>query len=254
MPPHDQFRYDGFAIDAAASAVVCRYSTSTHGFVERFTFPSGGDWEDPAVRAAVRILYLLGGVSYYKTSAPPSIDLGDLVSTEFERAFLRRYYVHGLGEFAFRNGLDLGQLRVSGPDGVPARPPGYDPVPGRPLIPFGGGIDSIVSVESIVADHPDAALCVVAPPGDRFAAIEGAAAVTGLPVTRISREIDPLVRRSRVGVPQRSCTRHRGDHRGQRGGRGPPWPRRRGPLQRMVGLGAHARVGRTRREPPVVQG
>ena len=197
MPPHDQFRYDGFAIDAAASAVVCRYSTSTHGFVERFTFPSGGDWEDPAVRAAVRILYLLGGVSYYKTSAPPSIDLGDLVSTEFERAFLRRYYVHGLGEFAFRNGLDLGQLRVSGPDGVPARPPGYDPVPGRPLIPFGGGIDSIVSVESIVADHPDAALCVVAPPGDRFAAIEGAAAVTGLPVTRISREIDPQVRRSR---------------------------------------------------------
>ncbi len=34
------------------------------------------------------------------------------------------------------------------------------------------------------------------PPGDRFDAIEEAAAVTGLPLTRIARSIDPLVRRS----------------------------------------------------------
>ena len=42
----------------------------------------------------------------------------------------------------------------------------------------------------------DAALCVVHPPGERFDAIEDAAAVTGLPITRITRQIDPLVRRS----------------------------------------------------------
>ena len=47
---------------------------------------------------------------------------------------------------------------------MPAAPVGYEPVPGRPLIPFGGGIDSIVTVASLVADHPDAALCVVEPP------------------------------------------------------------------------------------------
>ena len=197
MPPHDQFRYDGFSIDAASSAVECRYSTSTHGFVERYGFPSGGDWADPAVAVAVRILYLLAGVSYYKTTAPLSIDLGATATTAGERAFLAHYYVHGLGEFAFRNGLDLGGLRLSGPESDPALPPSYDPVPGRPLIPFGGGIDSIVSVESIAADHPDSALCVVAPPGERFSAIEGAAAVTGLPVIRIEREIDSQVRRSR---------------------------------------------------------
>jgi hypothetical protein len=43
---------------------------------------------------------------------------------------------------------------------------------------------------------PEAALCIVHPPDDRFAAIEDAAAVTTLPVLRITREIDPLVRRS----------------------------------------------------------
>ena len=58
----------------------------------------------------------------------------------------------------------------------------YEPQTGRPLIPFGGGIDSIVTVESLSADHPDAALCVLHPPGDRYAAIEDAAALTGLPV------------------------------------------------------------------------
>jgi len=195
MPSPDQFRYDGFAIDPARSVVTCRYATGSHTFTERFSFETGGDWDDPAVRAAVRLLYLLAGVSYYKTTAAPLIEL-DGPTTPEERGFLADYYLGGLAEFAYRNGLDLRGLRVSGPEAARRAPAPYDPEPGRPLIPFGGGIDSIVTVESISADHPRAALCVVAPPGDRFAAIEEAASVTGLPVTRIAREIDPLVRRS----------------------------------------------------------
>ena len=198
MPPPDRFRYDGYTIDPADSVVVCRYATDAHVFSERFGFGHGGDWDDPAVVAAVRILYLLAGVSYYKTSAAPLIDLGELETTATERDFLRSFYVDGLAEFAYRNGLDLRGLRVEGPDADAgaAAPVGYEPEPGRPLIPFGGGIDSIVTVASLVADHPGAALCVVEPPNQRFAAIEDAAAVTGLPVTRIVRTIDPLVRRS----------------------------------------------------------
>src|ERR1700733_8913446 len=147
MPPSDRFRYDGFAIDPADSVVTCRYSTAGHTFAERFAFGSGGDWADPAVQTAVRILYLLAGVSYYKTSAAPLIDLGDLPTTGGERDFLRNYYVNGLGEFAYRNGLDLRGVRLEGPD-LPAAPTvEFEPVPGRPLIPFGGGIDSIVTVE-----------------------------------------------------------------------------------------------------------
>ena len=195
MPPPDRFRYDGFAIDQADSTVTCRYSTTGHRFTERFTFEHAGNWEDPAVLAAVRILYLLAGVSYYKTSPAAVIDLVDHPTSAAERDFLRSYYVNGLGEFAYRNGLDLRDVRLEGPDG-PTLPAAYDPAPGRPLIPFGGGIDSIVTVESLRGDNPDAALCVVQPPGERFAAIEEAAALTGLPVTRIDRHLDPLVRRS----------------------------------------------------------
>ncbi len=199
MSAHDQFRYDGVSVDPASGVVTCRYSTQDHAFAERYTFGPEGDWDDPAVRAAVRILFLLAGVSYYKTVAAPVVDLGEQPSTPDERAFLTRYYVGGLAEFAYRNGLDLRDLRVEGPDGAPGagRAVGaYDPEPGRPLIPFGGGIDSIVTVDALSAEHPDAALFVVHPPGDRFAAIEDAAAVTGLPVVHVAREIDPLVRRS----------------------------------------------------------
>ena len=196
MPPPDRFRYDGFAIDPANSAVTCHYSTADRAFTERFTFPAGGDWTDPAVVAAVRILYLLAGVSYYKTSAAPIIDLGQMATTAQERDFLHAYFVNGLGEFAYRNGLDLRGLRLEGPVAAPAPAVVYDPQPGRPLIPFGGGIDSIVTVEALAADHPDATLFVVEPQGDRFTAIEDSAAVSGLPVTRVTRTIDHLVLRS----------------------------------------------------------
>ncbi len=196
MPPADHFRYDEVVVDPGRSTVSCRYTTGGHTFTERFTFGTGGDWDAPAVRAAVRVLFLLAGVSYYKTTAAPVIDLGEHPTTQAERAFLGDFYVHGLGEFAYRNGIDLRATAVTGPDATPAPPVPYEPHPGRPLIPFGGGIDSIVTVEALHSDNPDAALCVVNPPGDRFAAIEGAAGVTGLPVVRIAREIDPLVRRS----------------------------------------------------------
>jgi hypothetical protein len=63
-------------------------------------------------------------------------------------------------------------------------------------VPFGGGIDSIVTVE-LVRDRADPALFIVSRPGDLFEAIERPAAVTGLPIVRAEREIDPQLLRSR---------------------------------------------------------
>jgi hypothetical protein len=137
-------------------------------------------------------------VSYYKTTAAPVIDLGETAVTSAERDFLRSFYLDGLGEFAFRNGLDLSGLEIVGPvSDEPAQASWpADGGPGRPLVPFGGGIDSIVTVE-MVRDRADAALFIMGRPNDRFAAIEAPAAVTGLPVVRAAREIDPLLLRSR---------------------------------------------------------
>ena len=202
----DRFRYDGYELEPARARLTCRYSSGGRRFTERVTFDAGGNWEQPAVDAAARLVFLLAGVSYYKTTAAPVVDLGDLATTEAERTFLRTFYVEGLGEFAFRNGLDLSGLEVTGPTSTGPTSTGptstgmapapFEPKADHPLVPFGGGIDSIVTVEHVRAAHPDTSLFVVSRPGDRFDAIEQAAAVTGLPVVRAGREIDPQLLRS----------------------------------------------------------
>jgi UDP-N-acetyl-alpha-D-muramoyl-L-alanyl-L-glutamate epimerase len=192
----DVFRYETYQTDPAAGLLTCHYSVDGRGFEERITLSREGRWDSPAARAAARLVFLLAGVSYYKTAAPGVIDLGPTAITETERDFLYEYYLQGLGEFAYVNELDLTSVRIEAPL-LPARAPVAAPVPAaRALVPFGGGIDSIVTVE-LVRHRTDAALFVVSRPGDRFAAIERPAAVTGLPVIRADREIDPQLLHSK---------------------------------------------------------
>jgi hypothetical protein len=204
------FRYGSWTADAQTGTLTCRYSLDGREFAERVTLPPGPQWHTDAARAAARLVFLLAGVSYYKTAAPPVIDLGPTALTETELATLREFYLSGLGEFAYRNTLDLGSLRIEAPSATPqatspARQRQQQPAStSRPLIPFGGGIDSIVTVEHVRhdrnnnddGDDRDAALFVVSRPADRYAAIEEPAAVTGLPVIRAGREIDPQLLRS----------------------------------------------------------
>jgi len=190
------FRYREYAVDAERGVLTCRYELDGREFTERVTLPPGEQWHTGQARAAARLVFLLSGVSYYKTAAPPVIDYGATMLTEAEEAFLREFYLQGLAEFAYRNNLDLTALHLQaerGPDqpSAPRTPPG----PRRALVPFGGGIDSIVTVEQ-VRRQADAALFVVSRPADRFDAIEQPAAVTGLPVVRAEREIDPQLLRS----------------------------------------------------------
>ena len=184
-----RFCYDGYDAQPGSGLLTCRYSLGDRRFEEQFSVSADGAWDTPAAAAAARLVFLLAGVSYYKTAAPPVIDLGDTAVTDLERDFLRRFYVDGLGEFAYRNGLDLSGLRIEGPAaGAPAAgPPGSST---RPLIPFGGGIDSIVTVEHVRRRHADSALFIMNRPGSRFDAIERPAKVTGLPIVRAERQID----------------------------------------------------------------
>jgi hypothetical protein len=201
-----EFRYQGFATDPERGLLACRYSLDGRDFVERVTLGPGPRWDTPAAQAAARLVFLLAGVSYYKTAAPPVIDLGTTALTDAERAFLRDFYLQGLGEYAYKNDLNLSDLRIEAPTAPTAPTPAtVAPAPaasggpgglGRALVPFGGGIDSVVTVEGVRKVAADVALFVVSRPGDRFAAIERPAEVSGLPVVRAGREIDPQLLRS----------------------------------------------------------
>ena len=142
-------------------------------------FPDAGFAADPAVALEQALLAACAGAVSF---------------AELDRADLPSLYVAGLGEFAYRNGIDL-DVEVTG--GVTAPPPARtDLAPGAPLVPFGGGIDSIVTVEALRASGHEPTLFVVGGGADINEAIAGAAAVTGRPMLRASRTIDPQVRRS----------------------------------------------------------
>ncbi len=60
-----------------------------------------------AVERALRLLHLIAGVSYYKAAVPPEIAI-DSYAIDVETAeLLEMIYLNGLGEFAYRNGLNL---------------------------------------------------------------------------------------------------------------------------------------------------
>ena len=205
-PRGSVFRYREYAVDADRGVLTCRYELDGREFTERVTLFPSERWHTEQARAAARLVFLLSGVSYYKTAAPPVIDFGTTALTQAEESFLREFYLQGLAEFAYRNHLDLSSVSLGGddppqtppaPGGKPFPPGPLGPPPGglRALVPFGGGIDSIVTVEQ-VRQQADVALFVVSRPADRFDAIEHPAAVTGLPVVRAEREIDPQLLRS----------------------------------------------------------
>lgn len=60
-----------------------------------------------AVARALRLLHLIAGVSYYKAAVPPEIRIESYAIDAETAALLETIYVNGLGEFAYRNGLNL---------------------------------------------------------------------------------------------------------------------------------------------------
>lgn len=193
--PAAAFRYLGWDVDPEAGQLVCRYALDGREFAERVRVEADpAAWRTPAAGEAARLVFLLAGVSYYKAGAPPVLDLGATPVRAGDGALLLDFYRQGLGEFAYRNGLDLAALRLLG--GTELGPPVSREAPAdAPLVPFGGGIDSIVTVEGVRARRPagGTTLFVLSREGDRFAAIEDAAAATGLPVARASRALDPAI-------------------------------------------------------------
>ena len=121
-------------MDAERGVLTCRYELDGREFTERVTLPPGEQWHTEQARAAARLVFLLSGVSYYKTAAPPVIDFGTTALTQAEESFLREFYLQGLAEFAYRNNLELSVLASGGttpPD--PRRSPGGTPPQTPPL-------------------------------------------------------------------------------------------------------------------------
>jgi hypothetical protein len=188
--------------------------------VERIVFPSAPPLSASrraALDAALDLLHLVAGVSYYKAGIPPTISVETHALDARTADFLDALYLDGLGEFAYHNKLDLrGRIAFVPPlqgegrggDGVGASSskdattktiPTQTLLKGRAseraglerrtLVPIGGGKDSLVSVELLKqANEPATAVWVGNSP-----LIAACAARTELPMLNIGREISPVL-------------------------------------------------------------
>ena len=188
--------------------------------VERIRFPNAPTV--PATRAAafdaaLKLLHLIAGVSYYKAGVPLKIEVADGPLDDTTADLLDALYLHGLAEFAYRNGLDLrGRIAFPrvGNAPSPLRRPKEVPLwveegrgegtlspqlglPKRTLVPIGGGKDSLVAVEAIKAIGGEATAVWVG----NSALIAACAERTGLPTLNIQRELAPgLFELNRLGA------------------------------------------------------
>ena len=163
------FRFTSRRFDATTGQIELGYAfvlhdgSATPEMVERILVPgapfdavtrgsAGFDVKRAAaVDASLRLLHLVAGVSYYKAAAPAVLECSEGPLDEATADFVASVYENGLGEFAYRNGLDL-RGRLAWPRGGAAHEaaPALG-LPDKALVAIGGGKDSLVSIEALRA-------------------------------------------------------------------------------------------------------
>jgi len=179
----ERFSYLGLVADG--DTLRGHYRLDDIDFVEEVTV-DGADLTNAAQRSIAELWYLIAGLSYYKAGAARVIDFGDVPVGDAGRTLVEAAVIDGLGEYRFRNDLPLEDVTFEGGAPVDVAPVSADP--SNVLIPFGGGIDSCVTVAALA--HCPRTLFVVSPASGTFAPLEATAAVTGLPMQRVTRHLD----------------------------------------------------------------
>lgn len=186
------FRFCGWGFDEASATVTLRYALDdAPAFEETIALPPDAPPLDPARRGALdavlELLHQVAGVSYWKAAAPRALEIGPL--SERRARFLTDVYVHGLGEYGYRNRIDVAsRIRFAGDPALAPRVVALAPT-GRSLVLIGGGKDSVVALETMRSAGADVTLFSVGDPS----AIAATAAVSRYERLIARRTISPAL-------------------------------------------------------------
>ena len=196
------FRFVRCGFDPATGVAELAYAFDDGPELVETVILPGAPFELDGARAqaaerALRLLHLIAGVSYYKAAVTEEIRIDAYDIDAATAVLLDDVYLHGLGEFAYRNGLDLhGRIRF------PHRARGGEEVPAaglreHALVAIGGGKDSLVSIEAL--REAGVAQTVTWIGGSQL--IRACAGRTGLPTLNIGRQLAPeLFEYNRLGA------------------------------------------------------
>ena len=187
------FRFVRCELDAATGVARLVYAFDDGPeLVETVTVP-GAPFELDGARAeaveqALRLLHLMAGVSYFKAAVPPQIRIEAYGIDADTAAFMETVYLNGLGEFAYRNGLDLhGRIRFPVASDSGAGDAQALGLRAHAMVAIGGGKDSLVSIEALRALGVDQTVAWIG--GSQL--IKACAERTGLPTLNIGRALAP---------------------------------------------------------------
>ncbi len=173
------------AYDLDGTTVFGHYSTDEHRFTETFDF-GGIDSVRPLDVRLVRMLVLVASLSYYK-AVPTTEIVVEFPITLAERDFLAKVIRFGLAEFAYTNDLP-GKLRPAiscAPLESKGDGDAWDPA-APPLVPVGGGKDSVVTIELLKATGWTPVLFSV----NRHESIDRCVETSGLEYVSVARSLD----------------------------------------------------------------
>lgn len=153
MKTYDRFLFESYSFDHKEKRIELTYSLDGEvSFTERILFhpetPLVNLTGDPAFERALFALHLIGGVSYYKTCLPKTIEVRSGTLSPLQAAFWNDVYENGLGEFFFKNDIDFrGLIQFPALADEPALTSTSHSPRKRALVPIGGGKDSLVTLE-----------------------------------------------------------------------------------------------------------
>jgi len=170
---YQSFTFDAYEFDPATGRIELRYSLDDDvHFTETLQLPDGckAIASKRSLAPALQMLHLLGGVSYFKTCCPEKILVksGDL--SKEQAKFFQSVYENGLGEFAYKNKVNLwgkisfpamkkiGSAAQTSPLKKLSTGKRANEQTSKLLVPLGGGKDSIVTIEKLRTEGKDLTL------------------------------------------------------------------------------------------------
>ena len=179
-----------FSADTGVATLVYAFDDGPE-LIEAIQFPGAPFKIEPdrnsAIEHALHILHLIAGVSYYKAAVPASLVIESCEIDQVTAAMLQSIYENGLGEFAYRNDLNLrGKICFPCSQQKTSIAPSLN-LREHALVAIGGGKDSLVSIETLrMLNVPQTVTWI-----GNSALIANCAAHTKLPTLNISRTLSP---------------------------------------------------------------
>lgn len=194
MKTYSNFIFESYSFDAKERRIELTYSLDGEvTFTERILLNPATNIVnlsgDPTFERALFALHLIGGVSYYKTCLPKTIEVKSGALSPKQAAFWDDVYENGLGEFFFKNDIDFRGLvnfpvNADEPDTTSYKLQTTNSP--RALVPIGGGKDSLVTVELLKKGGIDATLFRMG----SHPLIETMATKAGFPLLTVERHLD----------------------------------------------------------------